>query len=642
MRKHMCSLLSRAANYGTHTYRAVDLLVDRGSGAACNRGLRPLWRRDVPSPKSGIRPYALLAFLMLFINLAFAETYHYQGFEENASDTWNYTANPISTRSIYWGRVNTTLGSANPYQGDWYWASWDLDNFPSSLTFDNVQLPLGYSYQLSFYYFTAGLSPATEYSRYSLSIDGGATWGDWTNLLPNTNAWTLATVDLPAYATQVMLKVEARHDGIGKFAHWDHFTLSRESVEPTPPMAYNVNAAQRTDGSRIVDINYSLFDANNDNCTISLLLATGLDAPFDYSPNVANLSGDIGSGIAIGDNKHISWNAGAEGINYDGVQYKVRIVVEDGTNPQVATPVFDPPGGTYTSPQTVSIACATNSAQIYYTLDGSEPDQTSELYTNPFVLDSPTTLKAKAYRTGWLASDTALALYESFIPENFVLVEGGTFNNGTSNVTVSSFIMAKYEVTQDEYLETMGYIPGVALIGGDFPVYNVPWYNAIQYCNLRSLSEGLIPAYTINGNEVIPDWSTNGYRLPTEAEWEYAFRGGNQSNGYIYSGSNNLEEVGWYESNSGGTIHNVGTKAANELGIYDMSGNVYEWAWDWYDAYPQGPQINPTGPISGILKVIRSGHWNGSAANCRYDFRIGYGPTNGGNCFGFRICKSAP
>jgi len=322
----------------------------------------------------------LTLFLVSLCLLLSAEIYHYQGFEETSSDTWNYSANPLPNRLIYWGMVNTTIGSASAYDGDWYWAGWDLDNIPSSLTFDNVLLPEGYSYALSFYYYTAGLNPVTEYSRYAISLDGGISWLPWVQLLPDSNAWILENVDLPESASQVMLKVEALQDGIAKFSHWDHFLLERTPIEPTPPVVYDLNATQRMDGSGLVDIAYSLFDANGDICNVSLALADGIDADYSYNPDPANLSGDIGEGITLGTDKAIIWNALAEGITFDGSQYRLKVIADDGTNPQVATPLINPAGGTFYSPIEVSISCATSNAEIRYTTDGSEPGPSSTLY----------------------------------------------------------------------------------------------------------------------------------------------------------------------------------------------------------------------------------------------------------------------
>ncbi len=207
-----------------------------------------------------------------------------------------------------------------------------------------------------------------------------------------------------------------------------------------------------------------------------------------------------------------------------------------------------------------------------------------------------------------------------------VFVEGGTFQMGDTwgdggsdekpvhTVTVDSFYIGKYEVTQPEYLLIMKNNPSHFTGGGDFfphPVEQVSWYDAVNFCNQLSIHEGLEPCYTIKDTDVTCDFTKNGYRLPTEAEWEYAARGGNQSQGYKYSGSNNPDDVAWYSDNSGNQTHEVGTKQPNELGIYDMTGNVWEWCWDWYDSeyYSSSPQDNPKGPDSGTRRVLRGGGW---------------------------------
>jgi formylglycine-generating enzyme required for sulfatase activity len=136
---------------------------------------------------------------------------------------------------------------------------------------------------------------------------------------------------------------------------------------------------------------------------------------------------------------------------------------------------------------------------------------------------------------------------------------------------------------------------------GTRPVAGVDWYDAVKYCNWLSEKEGLTPCYDVKGRLSQCDFSADGYRLPTEAEWEYAARGGQRSQGYIYAGSDNVDDVGWYEGNSGKQTYPVGQKQPNELGLYDMSGNMWEWCWDWYgeDYYASSPASDPTGPSSG-------------------------------------------
>jgi formylglycine-generating enzyme required for sulfatase activity len=256
------------------------------------------------------------------------------------------------------------------------------------------------------------------------------------------------------------------------------------------------------------------------------------------------------------------------------------------------------------------------------------------------------------------------------VPEGFALVEGGTFTMGSPSsepdrdsyegpqhqVTVKSFYMGKYEVTQREWQELMGTTAaqqrnmaqqaanasGWSLRGeGEhYPMYYVSWFEAVEYCNKRSVKEGLTPAYRGSGNSITCDWSANGYRLPTEAEWEYAAKGGNKNFlTYLYAGSNSAGAVAWYDGNSGGTTRPVGTKAPNDLGIYDLSGNVYEWCWDWYGDYGSGAQTNPAGPVSGSYCVIRGGSWYGSARYLRSSLRGGNGPSVRDVILGFRLVR---
>jgi len=176
----------------------------------------------------------------------------------------------------------------------------------------------------------------------------------------------------------------------------------------------------------------------------------------------------------------------------------------------------------------------------------------------------------------------------------------------------------------------------------DHPVTCVNWNDAVAYCNWRSQAEGLTPCYNGIGDNITCNFDANGYRLPTEAEWEYAARGGDNSRRYIYSGSNNVDEVGWYDGNSGMKTHPVGLKKANEMGLYDMTGNVLEWCWDWYDEgyYHSSPSRNPHGPSSGSWRVFRGGSWNIGLGRLRCTDRIGSGPGYSDYSFGFRCVRT--
>ena len=337
------------------------------------------------------------------------------------------------------------------------------------------------------------------------------------------------------------------------------------------------------------------------------------------------------------------------------------------TEPQiqtVAAPTFSPPGGTYTIGQNVTIQTPTLGATILYTTDGTEPSSSSQVYGSPIIVSSNTTIRAKAFKDGWKDSATAVATYtiNPLHPGGFVFVEGGTFNNGTSDVTISSFYIDKYELTQAGYQAVMDSNPARGNGDGDsYPVFYVTWLNAIEYCNRRSIQEGLTPCYSYstygtnpvnwptnwniydaNHTNVSCDWTANGYRLPTEMEWMFAARGGNQTHNYTYSGSNDINAVAWYDGNAGYTTYQVGTKAPNELGIFDMSGNVWEWVWDIWGSYPNGNQTDPHGATTGRYHVWRGGGWLENANGCTVSHRGSNHTTYGNRDVGFRVCRVSP
>ena len=314
---------------------------------------------------------------------------------------------------------------------------------------------------------------------------------------------------------------------------------------------------------------------------------------------------------------------------------------------------------------TVSGVCYSTTANPT-TADSHTTDgiTTTGTYTSDLTgLQPDNTYYVRAYATN--SNGTAYGNEEQFTTTSgstnsfsgqTVLVNGGTFMMGSlsntggvdehpqHSVTVSSFRISKYEITNQQYADFMnainanadGSVGGVEYLDMDdpdiqishngnsfivnsgkenYPVIEVSWYGAKAYCEYY---DG---------------------RLPTEAEWEFAARGGNNTNGYTYSGSNNVDEVAWYWNNSGGTIHTIGTKNPNELGIYDMSGNVYEWCNDWYDSnyYSYNQSNNPQGPLSGTYRVIRGGSWYYDDSYCRVASRDYYIPTYTYKYLGFRV-----
>ena len=245
--------------------------------------------------------------------------------------------------------------------------------------------------------------------------------------------------------------------------------------------------------------------------------------------------------------------------------------------------------------------------------------------------------------SGWTAAKIPDTFIVNGVSFKMIWVEGGTFTMGataeqsngytpesdekpTHSVTLSSYAIGETEVTQAMWEAVTGYSPtsdGNSWTqtygqGDSYPAY---------YISYEDVQSFITKLNSLTGKK---------FRMPTEAEWEFAARGGNKSNGYIFSGSNTIGDVAWYYSNSSKT-HPVKTKAANELGIYDMSGNVWEWCSDWYGSYSSTSQSNPAGPTIGTYRVFRGGGWDGNATDCRCASRYSISPSYRDNFLGFRL-----
>ena len=351
----------------------------------------------------------------------------------------------------------------------------------------------------------------------------------------------------------------------------------------------------------------------------------------------------------------------------------------------VATPAFSVASGAVNSGTEVTITCGTEGAKIYYTTDGTEPTASSTEYTAAISVTATVTVKAIAVKDGMNNSAVASASYtisSGNIPKGFVKVKGTTITGTeewtpTSNVfvsgrsiTIPDMYVCDHEVTRGEFKEVMGTDPSTASaydkdgneLTGDAvlnnPVNYVNWYDAIAYCNKLSLKENLTPCYSVSGvtdwenlayssiptssnstwNALTYDKEADGYRLPTEAEWEWLARGGEN---YTYAGSNTVDDVAWYTTNSNDTgTREVKTKKANSYGLYDMSGNVWEWCYDWWYGTVNSSTAD-TGASSGSYRVLRGGFWYYFASYCAVSYRSNGNPDYRYDFCGFRVVRSS-
>ena len=333
------------------------------------------------------------------------------------------------------------------------------------------------------------------------------------------------------------------------------------------PVVSNVRSVQRP-GTRLVDITYDV--ADSDSPTVGVAVEVSADSGVTYTVPAESFTGDVGNGIKPGTGKRVVWDAKADWPNKYSSKVRFRVLVSD----------------------------------------------------------------------QWLA------------PAGMALIPAGPFQMGDDRVvgpehtvTVSAFAMNKWEVSIElwESVRAWGNAHGYDLVaGGSFgakhPVYNVNWYDVVKWNNARSEKEGKVPAYyedvamtrVHRSGDKAPagvKWDA-GYRLPTEAEWEKAARGGVTGKLYPWGTDESSSELANYDK---GKTTPVGSYGANGYGLYDMAANVWEWTWDWYGGYEQTAQTDPRGPSSGPGRVVRGGSWRDDAVHCRVALRIPLSPGNGIN-----------
>ena len=380
--------------------------------------------------------------------------------------------------------------------------------------------------------------------------------------------------------------------------------LLSSTLMAASPSVSNLTASQRA-GTKLVDITY---DVSADTSTVEITLEVSSDGGSSFTVPATSLSGAIGAGVAVGTGRTITWDAGADWNQQSSSTMRFKVTADDGIEAPVAPVGFAViPGGRF---------------QMGDALDG--------LSSAPVV-----------------------------------------------TVDVSAFYMGKYEVTKSEWdaVRTWGLSNGYTDLsagsgkGADHPVHSINWYAMVKWCNARSEAEGRTPCYTVSGliyrtgvsGDVVCDWTANGYRLPTEAEWEKAARGGMTGKRFPWGDTISHANANYSEStsysydtgdgsgyhpdyDSGGTPYTspVGSFAANDYGLYDMAGNVFEWCWDRYSnsSYSDGA-ADPRGASSGSERVRRGGSWLNYAYYCRVAYRRSTSPSRSADGLGFRVALSS-
>ncbi len=386
------------------------------------------------------------------------------------------------------------------------------------------------------------------------------------------------------------------------------------------PIVSNVTASQRTDGSGMIDIYYDLEDDFSVLLTVELLLSEDGGQNFTYLPDIENLAGDIGEDVPTGLNRHIVWDALSEGVSFDGDNFVVRVLAEDSFIPPETASFAYIQGGVFLMGDTHEVG---NDDEIpVHTVQVSPYSIARYPVTNEDIIE----VFSWAAQQGYAGYSSTTGTFINIIGDQQTLL------NLASNRCPIDWNGSELIFTGSSYAGSI-----------TCPCIMISWYGAVAYCNFKSAMDDIEPCYNLTSWDC--NWGATGYRLPTEAEHEYAQRGASIAPDYFYSGSDDLNSVGWFEGNSGNGTHPIGLKEPNQLNCYDLTGNVWEWCWDKYsptyyqECLDQGTVVNPRGPVTGTERVFRGGSWYSIAFQCRISNRVNKLPTETlANC-GFRLVR---
>ena len=482
------------------------------------------------------------------------------------------------------------------------------------------------------------------------------------------------------------------------------------SLHAAAPVVSNISAAQQAN-SRMVDITY---DVAADFPTVSVSLQVSSNGGSTFTVPATTLSGAIGAGVTTGTAKKIIWDAGADWSGQYSTQMRFKVIADDGNSAPTISDIADQTinedsntgelaftiGDDQTAASSLTLSGSSSNTDLVpdanIVFGGSGANRT--VTVTPTSSQTGTATITVTVSDGSLSASDTLALMVNSAsapaPAGMALIPQGAFTMGdsldgdsdapTRTVTLDAFFIGKYEVTKAEWDEVRtwglsnGYTDLAAGLGkaSNHPVLSINWYMMVKWCNARSQKEGLTPVYYTNDAQTTiyktgsvnvtngqVKWAASGYRLPTEAEWEKAARGGlsgkrfpwgdtishSQANYYAYSGDsydssgavNNYHPT--YATGSSPYTSPVGAFAANGYGLYDMAGNVWEWCWDRYGTYAAGSQTNPRGTNSGTNRVFRGGSWGSFAFYSRVADRgsDGADPAFTYDSVGFRVLRSS-